>query len=86
METALSFQTPVKNFQQPKKQGLIINQATASRQPGKIERTIIWWAIKIRIFYITCIVLKRPRLILKTFNDLLNLRNNVWGGDLKKIY
>ena len=25
-------------------------------------------------------------MIIKTFRALLNLRNNVWGGDLKKIY
>ena len=86
METALSFQQPVRSFQHEKKQDLVTKHSTASRQPGKVERTIIWWAIKLRIFYVACIVLKRPGLILKTFSNLIRLRNNVWGGDLKKIY
>ena len=86
METAVSFQQPVKSFYQEKNQDLATSHSTPSRQPGKIERTIIWWAIKTRIFYVACVVLKRPGLILKTFSNLLSLRNNVWGGDLKKIY
>jgi MoaA/NifB/PqqE/SkfB family radical SAM enzyme len=86
METALSLQQPVNSFQVEIKQDLFTNQSTQSQQPGKLERTITWWAIKLRIFYFACIILKKPGLILKTFRALLNLRNNVWGGDLKKIY
>jgi len=86
METALSFQQPAKSFQQGKKKDLVTDYSTFSQRPGKIERTIIWWAIKLRIFCVACIVLKKPRLILKTFSNLLRLRNSVWGGDLKKIY
>ena len=58
----------------------------SSNQPGIIEKTIVWWAIKLRIFYFACIILKRPLVIIKTFKALLSLRKNVWGGDIKKIY
>lgn len=64
----------------------IKNVSLASQQPGGIEKTIAWWRIKFRIFFFACIVLKRPALIWKTYKALISLRNNVWGGDLKKIY
>ena len=86
METALSIQQPVNSFQKEIKREINTSFSTKSRRPGKVERTITWWAIKLRIFYFACIVLKRPGLIIKTFKTLLGLRNNVWGGDLKKIY
>lgn len=57
-----------------------------TQQPAKLEKTITWWIIKLRIFYFACIILKRPFLVWKTFRAMLTLRNNVWGGDLKKLY
>lgn len=86
METALSIQQPVNSFQKVITTEIKASYPTTSQRPGKVERTITWWAIKLRIFYFACIVLKRPGLIIKTFKTLLGLRNNVWGGDLKKIY
>lgn len=50
------------------------------------RRLFIWWAIKLRIFYFACIILKSPKKIWATFKTMLALRSNVWGGDLKKIY
>lgn len=58
----------------------------SSQQPGTIEKTITWWHIKFRIFLLACAVLKKPKLVWKTYKALLNLRNNVWGADLKKFY
>lgn len=86
METTLSIQQPVNSFQAELKKEMIAGFPTRSQRPGRVERTITWWAIKLRIFYFACTVLKRPGLIIKTFKTLLSLRNNVWGGDLKKIY
>ncbi len=57
-----------------------------SLQPGSLHKSIVWFLIKLRIFYFACIILKRPGLIFKTFKTMLALRQNVWGGDLKKIY
>ncbi len=50
-----------------------------------LHRAIAWNLIKLRIFYYACIILKRPGLILTTFKTMLALRQNVWGGDMKKI-
>lgn len=86
METALSIQQPVNSFQQEIRGEINKSFSTISQRPGRVERTITWWAIKLRLFYFACVVLKRPGLIIKTFKTLLGLRNNVWGGDLKKIY
>ncbi len=68
---------PVKNAPQPRAESL---------QPGYLHRTLVWTLIKLRIFYFACIVLKRPGLVWRTFKKMLALRENVWGGDLKKIY
>jgi MoaA/NifB/PqqE/SkfB family radical SAM enzyme len=57
-----------------------------SSAPGYLHKMIVWNLIKIRIFYFACTILKRPGLIWKTFTAMLELRQNVWGGDLKKIY
>ena len=53
---------------------------------GFFEKKIIWFAIKIRIFYFACIILKKPLLIKRLFTKMLQLRKDVWGGDLKKLY
>jgi MoaA/NifB/PqqE/SkfB family radical SAM enzyme len=62
------------------------NTAFLSSRPGWLEQTIIWWAIKLRIFYFACIILKRPQKVWQVYKNMLHLRSNVWGGDLKKIY
>jgi MoaA/NifB/PqqE/SkfB family radical SAM enzyme len=50
------------------------------------EKKIVWIAIKLRIFYFACILLHRPSRIWKTYQALIRLRKNVWGGDMKKMY
>jgi MoaA/NifB/PqqE/SkfB family radical SAM enzyme len=50
------------------------------------EKTLVWWAIKLRIFYFACVILRSPSKIRKTYKSMLQLRSNVWGGDLKKLY
>jgi MoaA/NifB/PqqE/SkfB family radical SAM enzyme len=51
-----------------------------------LERAVIWWAIKSRIFYFACVILRKPAVIRRIFKKMLSLRNSVWGGDLKKMY
>jgi MoaA/NifB/PqqE/SkfB family radical SAM enzyme len=57
-----------------------------NRKITGFENLIVWWAIKMRIFWFACIILRNPVKIVKTFRKLLALRNDVWGGDLKKLY
>lgn len=58
----------------------------ANSRVARIESMLTWWAIKARIFYFACLLLKSPSRILKTYRAMLQLRSDVWGGDLKKIY
>ncbi len=53
---------------------------------GKLARFFTWWTIKMRIFYFACITIRNPKKLWKAYKDLLILRSNIWGGDLKKIY
>ncbi|HMR90675.1 MAG TPA: radical SAM protein [Chitinophagaceae bacterium] len=73
-----------------KKEGRPVHAGTPSfipvQQISRLEKTLVWWAIRLRIFWFACTILKKPRLVLKTFRTMLRLRTNVWGGDLKKIY
>lgn len=85
MDATITLSAPAGNRFQP----LVLDNnenIISSNQPGNIEKTLVWWAIKMRIFYFACIILKHPSLIIRTFKALLNLRKNVWGGDIKKIY
>lgn len=63
-----------------------LDKSISTLLPGTLINKVLWFAIKLRIFYFACIILKYPGKILKTFNVLIKLRNNVWGGDMKKIY
>ena len=86
MQTAIAIKpVPViKYFTSPAK--IINNINYGCAQPGPIETAITWWRIKLRIFYFACVILKKPGKVFKTFKAMINLRNNVWGGDLKKMY
>ncbi len=53
---------------------------------GALERILVWQAIRLRLFYFACIILKKPSKVWRLFRTMLRLRTNVWGGDLKKIY
>lgn len=47
---------------------------------------LLWMAIKIRIFYLTCITLKSPVKVFRSWSLMSSIRNNLWGGDLRKIH
>jgi len=86
MEATISLSQPAADvFLSPVKLHNAAKNVSAN-QLGKLEKMMVWWAIKLRILYFACIILKRPALIIRTFKALLNLRKNVWGGDIKKIY
>ncbi|GAA4741583.1 radical SAM protein [Flavisolibacter ginsenosidimutans] len=83
METTLRYK---RINLQPAASDFINDCSAKTGRVSFLKRTFLWWAVKLRIFYFACCVLKKPSLILRTFNDMLRLRNNVWGGDLKKMY
>src|SRR5690606_30463485 len=51
-----------------------------------IERKIILFLMKGRLFFVCCFMLKNPVLIWATYKRMIHLRKDVWGGDLKKVY
>jgi hypothetical protein len=88
METAQILNYPVFVLQQDEARKIRPGKTRKlpSWQPGYMHRTIVWSLIKMRIFYFACLILKKPGLIVRAFRTMLALRQNVWGGDLKKIY
>jgi MoaA/NifB/PqqE/SkfB family radical SAM enzyme len=50
------------------------------------EKRLIWIAMKVRIFYMACKELRNPSRILKTYKTVIQLRKDIWGGELKKLY
>lgn len=64
----------------------IVPSDSFNHHAGFIERKIVWWAIKLRIFYLACISIRRPRKIWKVYQHMLQLRSDIYGGDLRKIY
>ena len=48
---------------------------------GLIRRIMRW-----KVFLLACITLKSPRKIIEGFRKIMVVRNNIWAGDLKKMY
>jgi MoaA/NifB/PqqE/SkfB family radical SAM enzyme len=59
---------------------------SGNNRAGSWERQLIWWAIKSRIFYLACITIRNPKKIWKVYKHMLQLRSDIYGGDLRKIY
>lgn len=62
------------------------SQSNNTSQPGSIEKYFIRMLIKLRLFYFAFIILKNPGKVWSTFKKLITLRDNVFGGPLKKMY
>ncbi len=62
------------------------NYAAKNNSCSFMERKIILFLIKTRLFFMTCFMLKNPVLIWKTYKKMILLRKDVWGGNLKKVY
>ncbi len=86
METAIALQQPTVVTKYKTAKIYTSKQANNLSSPGSVEKYFTWMFIKLRIFYFACIILKQPRKIFATFKAMLYLRNNVRGGDLKKMY
>jgi MoaA/NifB/PqqE/SkfB family radical SAM enzyme len=86
MQTAIAIKTTSLNNRYFPVTAVVPAPVSVLAKPGSIETAITWWRIKLRIFYFACIILKSPVKVWATFKIMINLRNNVWGGDLKKMY
>ncbi|MBP6023757.1 radical SAM protein [Ferruginibacter sp.] len=86
MQTAIAIKTTSVNNNYFPEAAVVPTPVSVSAKPGSIETAITWWRIKLRIFYFACIILKSPVKVWATFKTMISLRNNVWAGDLKKMY
>ncbi len=53
---------------------------------GIFEKKLILFVIKIRIFLLACMVLRRPLIVWKTYKSTMQLRKDIWGGNIPKLY
>jgi MoaA/NifB/PqqE/SkfB family radical SAM enzyme len=85
METILALQKPGL-----KKPALIKsidkNEDVFNNSCGYIETSIILLAMKVWIFLLACTTIRRPSAIWKTYRSKINIRKDVWGDELKKLY
>lgn len=87
MQTAITIQPTITGLHQRGRATAFTDATTGkSTQPGYIEKYMIRILIKIRLLYFAFIILKNPAKVLKTVKTLINLRDNVMGGPLKKMY
>jgi MoaA/NifB/PqqE/SkfB family radical SAM enzyme len=86
METTIAIQQhePIKTGS-----GSPVINSTASipvRHLSNIEKNIVHLLIKLRLLYFGIIILKNPVKVWKVFKTLIQLRDDVSGGPLKKMY
>ncbi len=62
------------------------NECADSNACGIIEKTLVLWAIKLQLFCLACITLRKPLVIWKTYKTMIRLRRNVWAGNISKLY
>ncbi|MBA2762424.1 MAG: hypothetical protein H0U39_10790, partial [Segetibacter sp.] len=68
------------------KETLIGQTAENNLSPGALEKWFINLAIKVHIFYLSCLWLHNPQKIWNIYRSMISLRRNIWGGNMKKLY
>ena len=64
-----------------------LKQSTENNSsPGILEKWFINLAMKAHIFFISCLWLRNPKKIWNIYRSMINLRKNIWGGNMKKLY
>ena len=63
-----------------------VKTAGHNASPGPLEKWFINLAIKVNIFFIAIFWLRNPKKIWKIFFAMLELREKIWGGNMKKLY
>lgn len=59
---------------------------SAAQQPGRVEKYMVNIGKQLNLFFIACITIKKPSLIIKVFKQLIQLRKNTWGTPVNKMY
>ncbi len=86
METVITMDQPaaVKAFNEP--MAINSNAIKPATPLSSIEKSIVHLLIKLRLLYFGLTILKNPARTWKVFKTLIQLRDNVSGGPLKKMY
>lgn len=53
---------------------------------SSFEKKFVWLAIRARIFFIACYTLRSPKKIITVYKKLIQLREQTWSGNMKKMY
>jgi MoaA/NifB/PqqE/SkfB family radical SAM enzyme len=85
METAIAIQQPQVKILD-RKPAVNPGALPKTAQLSSIEKSIVQFLIKLRLLYFGFIILKNPLKVWKVFIKLTRLRDNVAGGELKKMY
>jgi MoaA/NifB/PqqE/SkfB family radical SAM enzyme len=49
-------------------------------------KKILWLLIRLRIFYLCYVELRSPQKVIKAYRFMTQIRNHLWGGNLKKVH
>lgn len=62
--------------------------STSGSNPcGYFEKNLMLFLMKINIFFVACITLRRPAIIWRTFSTaIIRLRKSFWGGSIPKLF
>ena len=67
----------------------LYNESSGTRctqQASRLEKWLVAFCKQCTLFYLACITLKKPALILKTYKQLMQLRRQTWGAQVHKMY
>lgn len=63
-----------------------VRNRSRTRQANTLEKFFVTLLKQVTLFYYSCIIIKRPFLIIKTYKQLINLRKQTWGVQVNKMY
>ena len=84
METTLSM--PLKKIKMQTNAAYSHHEHIPSQRVGKFEMWLVTMAKQITLLYYACILIRKPKLIIKTFRALMLLRKQTWGAQVQKMY
>ena len=85
METTLTM--PLKKITlQPYTVNSSVPVSLASQKTSRLEKYLVTVAKQLTLFYLACVTIKKPMLIIKTYKQLIKLRKQTWGAQVNKMY
>ncbi len=57
-----------------------------AHQTSKLEKWLVSFCKQCTLFYLACVTIRKPGIILKTYSQLMQLRKQTWGAQVHKMY